>query len=97
MPLVRSCRNRWCPEHAGPDGWCDTHRRAPFYSSPPLPRDWPKVRAAQLAAFPFCRDCGATATEAHHVRGRENPELASLCGPCHSVITHREAGWLSRP
>jgi hypothetical protein len=97
VPLVRSCRNRWCPEYGGPDGWCPTHRLPPFHSSPPLPADWTAIRGAQLAAFPNCRDCGAAATEVHHVYGRDRPELASLCGPCHAAITHREAGWLSRP
>jgi hypothetical protein len=66
-----------------------------------MPPGWPAIRAAQLAAFPRCRDCGAPATEVHHIRGRaagHGPDnLASLCGPCHSVITHREAGWLSGP
>ena len=66
-----------------------------------MPPDWPERRAAQLAAFPLCRDCGATATEVHHVRGHrgghEPGNLASLCSGCHATITHREAGWLSRP
>jgi hypothetical protein len=102
MPLVRGCRNRWCPQYAtGGDGWCDAHRKLPFYSSPPLPPDWPAIRAAQLAAYPFCAECGAAATEVHHVRGREAGHgpgnLASLCSPCHRHITAVEAGWLSRP
>jgi len=101
MPLVRPCRNRWCPEYAGPDGWCDRHRKAPFYSSEPLPPGWPQIRAAQLAAFPLCAGCGAPATEVHHVRGRaggHGPDnLRSLCHDCHAEITHREAGWLSAP
>ena len=70
MPVVRGCRNRWCPEYAGPDGWCDAHRKPPFWSSPPLPPGWPRIRAAQLAAFPWCAQCGAKATDVHHVRGR---------------------------
>ncbi|MGP7996714.1 MAG: HNH endonuclease [Streptosporangiaceae bacterium] len=101
MPLVRPCRRRWCPEYAGPDGWCDAHRRPPFYSSEPLPPGWPAIRADQLARHPRCQDCGAVATEVHHVRGRaagDGPDnLASLCSTCHARITHREAGWLSRP
>ena len=101
MPLVRGCRNRYCPEYAGPDGWCESHRPVPFRTSPPLPPGWPAIRSAQLAAYPDCHDCGAPATEVHHVRGRDaghDPgNLWSLCGPCHSIRTHREAGWLSRP
>jgi len=102
MPLVRGCRNRYCPAFAGPDGWCDTHRKPPFHSSPPLPPGWAQIRAAQLTRFPTCQECGqAPATEVHHVHGRaagHGPDnLASLCSACHGRITHREAGWLSRP
>jgi 5-methylcytosine-specific restriction endonuclease McrA len=101
MPLVRGCRNRYCPEYADETGWCDRHRKAPFWSSPPLPPGWPVIRAAQLAAFPWCAECGAAATEVHHIRGRDAGHgpgnLASLCSTCHATITHREAGWLSRP
>lgn len=101
MPLIRPCRNRWCPEAADETGFCPAHRRAPFYSSPPLPPEWPSIRAAQLAAFPWCAQCGARATDVHHVRGRaagHGPDnLASLCSGCHRRITAREAGWLSRP
>jgi hypothetical protein len=102
MPLVRGCRNRYCPGYAtGSDGWCDAHRRAPFHSSEPLPPGWAAIRAAQLAAFPACHECGAPATEVHHVRGRaalHGPDnLRSLCHDCHATITHREAGWMSAP
>ena len=62
---------------------------------------WPRIRAAQLAAFPWCAQCGATATDVHHVRGRaagDGPDnLMSLCGRCHRHITAIEAGWLSAP
>ena len=97
MPLVRSCRNRWCPEYAGPDGWCPAHRRPSFAGHQvPMPPGWPVTRAAQLAAFPWCEQCGAPATEVHHRHGREageGPEnLASLCWKCHATITGREAG-----
>ena len=98
MPLVRPCRNRHCPEHAGPDGWCDAHRRAPFASSAPMPPGWPAIRAGQLAAFPFCHDCGAPATEVHHIRrradggGDEPGNLRSLCGPCHRRTTGATSG-----
>ena len=59
MPLVRGCRNRYCPEYADETGWCPAHRREPYWSSPPLPPGWPLIRAAQLAAFPSCAGCGA--------------------------------------
>jgi 5-methylcytosine-specific restriction protein A len=98
VPLVRGCRNRWCPEYAGPDGWCDAHRKPPFRSSAPMPPGWPQIRAAQLAAFPWCAECGATATDVHHVTSRaaggtDDPSnLRSMCGPCHHRLTGREWG-----
>ena len=101
MPIVRPCRNRHCPRYADETGWCDAHRREPYWSSPPLPPGWPQIRAAQLLAFPWCAECGAVASEVHHVRGRDaghGPDnLLSLCHGCHATITHREAGWLSAP
>jgi hypothetical protein len=98
MALVRGCRNRWCPEYAGPDGWCEAHRKPAFAGHQlPMPPGWPATRAAQLAAFPVCQECGERpATEVHHVRGRaagESPgNLRSLCHWCHATITGREAG-----
>ena len=92
MPLVRGCRNRWCPEYAtGPDGWCDVHRRRPFeHYEPPAP-GWPLRRAEHLAAYPLCAICGAAATDVHHV-SREPEVLQSLCHSCHATITGREGG-----
>jgi 5-methylcytosine-specific restriction endonuclease McrA len=97
MPFARPCRNRWCPEYAGDDGWCDRHRKPIFGNVPPLPPGWPRIRAAQLAAFPACYECGAPANEVHHVRGRaagHGPDnLRSLCHRCHAAITSREGGY----
>ena len=96
MPLVRPCRNRFCPEHAGPDGWCDAHRKPMFWRAEPLPPGWESIRAGQLARFPSCWQCGAPATEVHHVHGRaagHGPgNLRSLCHSCHATITGREGG-----
>jgi hypothetical protein len=96
MPLVRGCRNRWCPDYAGPDGWCDRHRKPLFGNYPALPPGWPVIRAAQLAAFPLCYECGAPATDVHHVDGRgagDGPgNLQSLCGRCHRRVTAKEGG-----
>jgi hypothetical protein len=96
MPLVRPCRRRWCPEYAGPDGWCDAHRQPMFARAEPLPPDWPVIRRAQLSNFPRCFQCGARATEVHHVHGRaagHGPDnLRSLCHRCHATITGREGG-----
>ena len=61
-----------------------------------MPPGWPEIRGLQLALFPGCHDCGAVATEVHHIRGREaghGPDnLRSLCSACHSRITGRAAG-----
>jgi len=97
MPLVRSCRNRWCPDYAtGDDGWCDRHRKPLFGNYPPLPPGWPQIRAAQLAAHPSCAECGAVATDVDHVRGRaagDGPDnLRSLCGRCHRRATATAGG-----
>jgi len=53
-------------------------------------RRWRRVRAAQLAAEPFCALCGALADTADHIDGtdyatqRYDPAmLRSLCTPCH--------------
>ena len=73
--------------------------RPMFSRAEPLPPGWAAIRAAQLAAFPCCAECGAAATEVHHVHGRaagHGPDnLASLCSPCHMRLTGREGGWLS--
>jgi 5-methylcytosine-specific restriction protein A len=99
VPLVRGCRRRWCPNYAdGPDGWCPAHRRPAFYGSAPMPRDWPKVRAAQLTRSPWCESCGQAATDVHHrtaraAGGTDDPaNLVSLCGRCHHAVTGRECG-----
>lgn len=68
----------------------------------PLPKNWPKVRAAVLADEPLCRACRAAgrvtaATEVDHVVPRsqggatERTNLAAICGPCHRAKTQREA------
>jgi len=101
MPVVRPCRRRWCPRYADASGFCDEHRPAPFATSPPLPPGWPAIRAAQLAAFPWCHECGGVAVEVHHIRGREAGHapgnLRSLCSACHRHVTAVEAGWMSAP
>ena len=91
MPLVLPCRHRFCSRYQP----CELHPIPTFGSAGvPMPAGWARTRAAQLAAFPLCFDCGATATEVHHVvprwrGGTEDPSnLRSLCGPC-----HRRKGW----
>jgi 5-methylcytosine-specific restriction protein A len=95
MPYVRPCRNRWCPEYAGPDGWCPAHTRPPFASSAPMPPGWAALRAACLVRDGWtCQACGAPATDADHIVPRsaggtdDLANLQALCGPCH----HRRTG-----
>lgn len=60
--------------------------------------DWRRLRAAQLAAHPFCRRCGAPARDVDHVAPlRQAPErrldpanLQSLCASCHSRAKQSE-------
>jgi hypothetical protein len=96
MPIMRPCRNRRCPAYADETGWCPAHRKPMFAGVERLPPGWAPIRAAQLTRFPWCHECGAPATEVHHIRGRaagHGPgNLRSLCHPCHATITGREGG-----
>jgi 5-methylcytosine-specific restriction enzyme A len=55
--------------------------------------EWQAKRAAYLRAHPRCVQCGAPATEAHHVRPKraggtdEWSNLRALCKSCHSAVT----------
>jgi 5-methylcytosine-specific restriction endonuclease McrA len=88
MPLVLPCRNRWCTGYQP----CPAHPIVAFagVAGAPMPPGWAATRAAQLAAFPSCHDCGAPATEVHHLiprwrGGSDDPvNLRSLCDWCHS-------------
>ena len=54
-------------------------------------RDWRRLRLWYLRQHPLCIDCGAAASEAHHIETVEDrPErrldqtnLAALCHVCH--------------
>ena len=70
-----------------------------FAGQPRMPAGWGATRGAQLAAFPWCQDCGLVpAAEVHHVicvlwaAGDEPGNLRSLCHSCHAGITGRAAG-----
>jgi 5-methylcytosine-specific restriction protein A len=63
-----------------------------LYDSPA----WKALRAAVLAAHPWC-GCGARTTEVDHVRAvrdggapLDEANLEALCKPCHSRKTLRE-------
>lgn len=95
-PLVRPCRRRWCPDYAVADGLCRRHWVPPWDGQPPMPPGWEQIRAGALRrAGGRCQNCGAPATDVHHVRprtagGGDDPgNLRALCGPCHDAITAR--------
>jgi hypothetical protein len=96
VPLVRGCRVPWCPNYDP----CPAHPPPPRHAHyPPLPTGWPVIRAAQLAAFPLCEDCGQPATDVDHRHGRAAGDapgnLRSLCHPCHATRTGRAGGQAS--
>ncbi|WP_299939429.1 HNH endonuclease signature motif containing protein [uncultured Nitratireductor sp.] len=55
-------------------------------------REWEKARAEYLAAYPFCRRCGAKADLVDHIipirkaphRRLDRTNFMALCTPCHS-------------
>lgn len=91
----------YCPEHQRlEDARYNRYRRDPM-TRRRYGKEWPRIRAAQLAAHPLCEMClrdGAVtaANEVHHIlpltdggtHATEN--LMSLCKPCHSRITITE-------
>ena len=105
----RSCSHPGCPMLT--EGlYCPEHQRAEEArynrSRDPAARkrygkEWPRIRAHQLANSPLCEMClrhGYTtaANEVHHILplvdgGTHDPaNLMSLCKPCHSRITLTE-------
>jgi 5-methylcytosine-specific restriction endonuclease McrA len=99
MPLVRACRNRWCPNYQP----CPDHPIVAFAGQPPMSPGWASVRAAILERDHWaCALCGAPAADVDHIRprsagGGDDPgNLRSLCGPCHRAVTGR-AGGLASP
>ena len=109
---MRPCRAPGCSVLTS-EGYCPAHKREPAPSSgrsDPKPwhrmykrPEWPRLRAAQLAREPFCRECAAVgireyATEVDHIRPHRgdlklflDPDnLQSLCHSCHSRKTMRE-------
>ena len=100
VPLVRPCRNRYCPEYGDETGWCPAHRQADVLRAAADAAGVGGDRGARSSpAFPWCQDCGLVpATEVHHVVSRaagggdEPGNLRSLCHSCHATITGREGG-----
>jgi hypothetical protein len=94
MPLVRPCPRRWCPNYAGPGGYCADHQPAPFAGTAPMAPGWAAARAAAWTRDGGrCTSCGGPAAEVHHLRARSAggtdhvSNLTSLCHPCHLAAT----------
>ena len=101
--LLSPCSEPRCPEltRGGP---CPAHRRErerrpervaakAFYRSPA----WRRLRAAHLAANPWCVDCGARGIDVDHVTPisaggarLDRTNLATRCHACHSRKTLAE-------
>jgi hypothetical protein len=96
VPLALACRVPWCPRYQP----CPLHPIERHAGYPPMPPGWPAIRAAQLAAYPLCEDCGQAATEVDHRQGRAAGDapgnLRSLCHGCHATRTGRAGGLASR-
>jgi len=102
MPRApRVCNRPGCPDAAGPDGRCETHRRPAWSTSDRasrLPRDWPQRRRLVLARDRHrCRIAGAgctvRATEVDHVVAGDDHRLENLqavCSVCHTAKTLAE-------
>lgn len=97
MPkLGRICGEDGC-HVIGPAPYCPLHSR-PRARRPSSTRRgynaaWRRQRARVLQHSPRCEDCGAKATEVHHVKairagGRHDEvNLRALCTSCHSRRT----------
>jgi 5-methylcytosine-specific restriction protein A len=95
-----------CPAPAEVRGRCKQHaeqarrdwQQRPSRQSRGYTYDYLKTRRTFLAAHPYCVDCGAPATEAHHIvklrHGGTNDwaNLLPLCGPCHKRRHASERG-----
>ena len=95
---------------------CTIHGERPASVRPPDTRPsaarrgygarWQRIRAAFLAAHPYCQDCGAPSAIPDHIpsrrtlvaRGVPDPDtdqyLHARCQTCHNKKTNREdGGW----
>ena len=115
---LKPCGHGGCPELVRGGGYCEKHRRdfkrsrrtlkperveSKGYHNLYYTKRWRTMRAEQLIAEPFCRECGRygirkRATDIDHViahRGDlklfyDKSNLQSLCHECHSRKTMAE-------
>ena len=91
------CSQPGCPYLAFKDGRCKQHPLGPRPS--PTRRgygsDWQKIREEHLKMEPYCRACGAQATDVDHIvpkrqgGSNDHSNLQSLCHSHHSQKTGR--------
>lgn len=87
---------RYCADHKPLDTRPPAHERG--YG----PR-WRQFRTRFLVSHPYCRECGAEATDVHHLdglgpdgpAGYDPRNCEALCHSCHSQQTaaQQPAGW----
>ena len=88
------CSTPGCSYLTWRDGKCKRHQR-PSASQRGYGAHWTLIRAEHLQLEPYCRVCGAQATDVDHIvpkraGGSENRQnLQSLCKQCHSAKTGR--------
>lgn len=98
----RPCRTPGCAGHAERDGYCQacvrrTERERGSAAQRGYGHRWRKLRLMYLRAHPLCAECGAPATDVHHLRPKAagGPDawdnLQSLCHACHSRVTAADA------
>ena len=88
------CNHPGCPEIVRGRAYCEQHTPSEDRPSPSArgyDHSWRKIRAAYLAAHPYCVKCGKPATEAHHkdedTGNNDWGNLEARCKPHHSQET----------
>ena len=115
---IKPCRHAGCPELVRGGGYCEKHKTedrsvkreiqgergsSARYHNLYFTRRWREMRAAQLVAEPFCRECGkmgrrTRAEDVDHIKPHRGDKrifydpanLQSLCHSCHSRKTMEE-------
>jgi len=100
--LVPPGRARYCPPHErARQARVDAQR--PTSAQRGYDGEWQRIRAVYLGEHPYCAECGAPATDVHHItplrRGGTHDEtnLKALCHACHSRVTARRDGGFGNP